>query len=1084
MYTRIFILLLIVFLALQAKGQNDFESKSISKLDIIFEDEEDKLVEEQFRPIIENSLGKLYSTVKIRHSLQELYNTGKILWVKVEANHTGNDSVALKYIIKLKQVVEEINIKVGKTRGEKISEDELLSKANFLSVGSFVNEQTLKRNADSIQNYLRERGFYNAEVSWKISPGTRSKNQVKIEYEVNPNEQARIEEFKVLIKGLNSSIIEHKLKLRPGEFFSNRKLDEDVARIKEEILKKGYLAPTIDEPKVTFDPDTNKISIEIRGNLGPQVEIKIQAGNEKIGETTQRKLLPVKREGTLEQSAIIEGARRLRNHFQEKGYFFAQVRPVCVVTPEFSQQEIDAPKNYTESLCGFLSGANLENRKVEIIYRVNLNRKLNLREIRIEGTDKIKPEDVLPILETQTSSLVGLIPNLGYGRGYTSNEILENDRQQIETLMYQLGYRRAKVRVRQGVSIEGDDLIVTFVVEEGPITRISEVEISGNQVFSTEELKKVMPQIEGKALSPARLRNALQEIAKFYSNNGYFDTKISYRIIEMPESNSNEEKVKVVYEIEKEGKQNVIGKIFINGNESTDNSAILKSIRLKSGALLKSSDIIESEQNLYASDAFKRVEIKAEEAGENAQGQTVKNIIINLEEEKPRDIQYGGGFSTDTGAFGFINLRHTNLFGKLQQGGFLARVSRLQQLFQLDFFEPRLFRESSGGFSPLRFTAQYQRDSTVTRFFRSAFDRGTFGIVQRLDPTGNPIDTFGNRVENPMINRLNLMVETQKEVSRAKRSFFFLRYRFEKVDLLNTESLLIKDLLEPDSKTRISGFGFNFILDTRRYCSKKQSLLEFIQKGDVLNPCRYNPAEPTNGQYLAANYDVSIPFLGANIGFQKFQLTYQTYYTSETIKSTFAGRLILGAGKVFYERSNRFSGSFSALSGILPISERFFAGGSTTLRGFDFEAAGPRIVTVPTGIFRTSDGRAVSLLPFTTPLGGNALAVLNLELRMNLSNAIQAVPFYDGGNVFRSFKDILKPPTVNPSDVLRSNLQATWTNTIGLGLRIKTPIGGSIAFDFGYLLNPPKFLIPQTGGSNAIYRLKQNQLHFRLSQTF
>ena len=44
-----------------------------------------------------------------------------------------------------------------------------------------------------------------------------------------------------------------------------------------------------------------------------------------MSEKTARELLPVKREGNIDVSAIVEGARRLRNKLQEEGYFFAEV---------------------------------------------------------------------------------------------------------------------------------------------------------------------------------------------------------------------------------------------------------------------------------------------------------------------------------------------------------------------------------------------------------------------------------------------------------------------------------------------------------------------------------------------------------------------------------------------------------------------------------------------------------------------------------------------------------------------------------------------------------------------------------------
>ena len=112
------------------------------------------------------------------------------------------------------------------------------------------------------------------------------------------------------------------------------------------------------------------------------------------------------------------------------------------------------------------------------------------------------------------------------------------------------------------------------------------------------------------------------------------------------------------------------------------------------------------------------------------------------------------------------------------------------------------------------------------------------------------------------------------------------------------------------------------------------------------------------------------------------------------------------------------------------------------------------------------------------------LAIVNLEARVPLTASIRAVPFYDGGNVFRRIGEIFNPPDVPANDVVKQNLRALWTHTAGLGLRIKTPIGGEFAIDYGYLLNPPRFLIPQTVGPNAIYQLKQGHFHFRFSQAF
>src|SRR5690606_22440497 len=300
-----------------------------------------------------------------------------------------------------------------------------------------------------------------------------------------------------------------------------------------------------------------------------------------------------------------------------------------------------------------------------------------------------------------------------------------------------------------------------------------------------------------------------------------------------------------------------------------------------------------------------------------------------------------------------------------------------------DFVDPRFLKDGEKRYAPLTVSAQYQRDSTVTRFFRSAFDQGTFGIVQRVDEEGNPIDEFGAPAGDPTLNRLTLTAESNKTISRRDRSILFFRYRFEDVRLTNIRSLLIRDLLEPDSRIRISGFGATFVRDTRERCNIEYSILEIIARGEPGDPCRYNVSDPTNGSYFTAEYNVSVPALGANIGFHKFQASYNVYYTLTGLRNTtLAARGILGLASVFSKRERFASEQFPDLEGILPISERFFAGGSNTLRGFDFESAGPRVVIVPQGEFINRDGEPVFLDPFTIPFGGNGLAVVNLEARV------------------------------------------------------------------------------------------------------
>ena len=102
----------------------------------------------------------------------------------------------------------------------------------------------------------------------------------------------------------------------------------------------------------------------------------------------------------------------------------------------------------------------------------------------------------------------------------------------------------------------------------------------------------------------------------------------------------------------------------------------------------------------------------------------------------------------------------------------------------------------------------------------------------------------------------------------------------------------------------------------------------------------------------------------------------------------------------------------------LPIVERYFLGGRSSVRGYEQDMLGPK----------GSDGN---------PTGGNAFVTGNVELRTDVGRNISIVPFFDFGNVW-----------INTSDFSPTDLKYT----TGIGLRYATPVG-PLRVDYGYKLN-------------------------------
>src|SRR5262249_33119234 len=107
-------------------------------------------------------------------------------------------------------------------------------------------------------------------------------------------------------------------------------------------------------------------------------------------------------------------------------------------------------------------------------------------------------------------------------------------------------------------------------------------------------------------------------------------------------------------------------------------------------------------------------------------------------------------------------------------------------------------------------------------------------------------------------------------------------------------------------------------------------------------------------------------------------------------------------------------------TGPVPLSERFFAGGSNTLRGFATDSVGGLVVCANTA----PPGQPESLS--CANAGGESLLLLNEEFHFPLWKSLWGEIFLDAGNVY---------PTISDFDAtdLRSSA--------GLGLRLDTPIG-------------------------------------------
>jgi outer membrane protein assembly complex protein YaeT len=179
---------------------------------------------------------------------------------------------------------------------------------------------------------------------------------------------------------------------------------------------------------------------------------------------------------------------------------------------------------------------------------------------------------------------------------------------------------------------------------------------------------------------------------------------------------------------------------------------------------------------------------------------------------------------------------------------------------------------------------------------------------------------------------------------------------------------------------------------------------------------RDNPLAPTRGIFASASLQYAFPAFEAEANFLRFQ-------TGGTIYSPIFrgfGAIGLRLGAIEPINADPDESPYESV----PYAYKFFAGGRTTHRAFDTDMLGIPGQTIVNG----------------SPVGGNALILLNMEYRRRISGPLFAAIFVDAGNVWAS------PDDVNLGDI-------EWGP--GLGLQYVTP-AGPLRAEYGWRVNAPE----------------------------
>lgn len=474
----------------------------------------------------------------------------------------------------------------------------------------------------------------------------------------------------------------------------------------------------------------------------------------------------------------------------------------------------------------------------------------------------------------------------------------------------------------------------TILVHEGPQFTIGDLEFSGNSAFNYDQLWSVIPTSTGSIYNPGSLQDSVRSLENTYHEKGYNDASITYRIIE----DTKTAHANVTFLIT-ERKQSIIRDIAVEGNQGTSQSFIRRQLAFKTGDVLDINQINETRRRLYSTGVYTSVDFRYEEipgATPEAREKDIR-VRIRLREIRPYHLQYGFYYDTERGPGGLLEAQNTDVLGRASTLGMRLR-------YDSDLQEARVY---------------YNQPFVTNNFLK--MDLGATIL----------------RENRPGFSANTIAFSIFREKSLSRKYVFDYGYRYDHVrwsDLPSDPTLFQASV----PVARLIGTVWR---DTR---------------DSILNA--------TRGEFTSHSIEFGPQWLGSENGFARYYGQYFRYvpldkFLGKPTKDKEGNRI---PPSLVYAGALRLGliGTFSGNSPAVPISssggqtviapERFFAGGGTTMRGFQQDLLGP-VVILPDGTQR--------------PLGGEGLFLFNNELRFPIVSILHGVGFVDIGNVYPLLSD-------------------------------------------------------------------------------
>ncbi len=286
---------------------------------------------------------------------------------------------------------------------------------------------------------------------------------------------------------------------------------------------------------------------------------------------------------------------------------------------------------------------------IRVQFAVDRGQKVKIKTITFNGVESVKEGKLVRSMKkTKDKRLMNFFSSKKFNEGE-----YDNDKRSLISKLNESGYRDARIVKDTMYYVEPGRLQIDFDIDEGKQYYFRDITWTGNSVYDSETLNKILKINKGDVYDVVTMEKRLfgggkqseYDISKLYKDNGYLFFQV--QPVEMNiEGDSVDVEMRIV-----EGKPATLNNIVINGNDLTNERVIRRQIFTRPGYLFSQTDFEGSIREIASMGQFDPESIMEYGKGYSIIPNQLNNtvdLVYNVTEKPSSQLELSGGWGGNT----------------------------------------------------------------------------------------------------------------------------------------------------------------------------------------------------------------------------------------------------------------------------------------------------------------------------------------------------------------------------------------------------------------------------------------------------